>query len=64
MLFYYFKAWSMKKNHWKAHDPKRITKAKHRLITALRRSPEIEMLKKETSFYRFRIVQPEILGNI
>lgn len=58
-----YKAWSLKKKHWKANDPKRITKAKHRLITALRRSPEIEMLQKESTFYRFRILHPELLDD-
>lgn len=52
-----YKAWSIKKKLWKTDDPKKITKAKHRLITALRRNPEIEMLEKESTFYRFRIVQ-------
>ncbi|XP_035204819.1 uncharacterized protein LOC118179764 [Stegodyphus dumicola] len=50
------KAWSLKKRLWKSDDPKRITKAKHRLVTALRRNPEIEMLKKEPSYYRFRVI--------
>lgn len=51
-----YKAWSTKKKLWNASDRKRITRAKHRLITALRRNPDIEMLKKESAFYRFRIV--------
>ncbi|KFM64576.1 hypothetical protein X975_10939, partial [Stegodyphus mimosarum] len=51
-----YKAWSLKKRLWKSDDPKRITRAKHRLVTALRRNPEIEMLKKEPSYYRFRVI--------
>ncbi|GBM72327.1 hypothetical protein AVEN_228489-1 [Araneus ventricosus] len=53
-----YKAWSLEKKLWKLDDAKRITKAKHRLITALRRSPVIEVLKKESAYYRFRFTRP------
>ncbi|XP_055934760.1 uncharacterized protein LOC129964104 [Argiope bruennichi] len=53
-----YKAWSQEKKLWKLDDAKRITKAKHRLITALRRSPIIEVLKKESAYYRFRFTRP------
>ncbi|CAL1284519.1 unnamed protein product [Larinioides sclopetarius] len=53
-----YKAWSLEKKLWKLDDAKRITKAKHRLITALRRSPVIEVLKKESAYYRFRFTHP------
>ncbi|XP_015929820.2 uncharacterized protein [Parasteatoda tepidariorum] len=49
-----YKDWSLRRNLWFPKDPKKITKAKHRLVTALRRSPEIEVLAKESSYYRFR----------
>ncbi|GFY59251.1 IRF tryptophan pentad repeat domain-containing protein [Trichonephila inaurata madagascariensis] len=53
-----YKAWSLKKKLWKPDDDKNITKAKHRLITALRRSPVIEVLSKEPAYYRFRFIHP------
>ncbi|XP_054718413.1 uncharacterized protein LOC129227825 [Uloborus diversus] len=60
--FQVYKAWSSIKRLWKWEDPKRITKAKHRLVTALRRNMDIEMLRKETPYYRFRIINRNILG--
>ncbi|GFS79154.1 IRF tryptophan pentad repeat domain-containing protein [Nephila pilipes] len=57
-----YKAWSLKKKLWKPDDDKKITKAKHRLITALRRSPVIEVLSKEPAYYRFRFIHPNASG--
>lgn len=57
-----YKAWSLKKKLWKPDDDKNITKAKHRLITALRRSPVIEVLSKEPAYYRFQFIHPNASG--
>jgi len=57
-----YKVWSLKKNLWLKDDPRKITKAKHRLISALRRNPEIETLKKESAYYRFRLTDIQTLG--
>ncbi|GIY45025.1 IRF tryptophan pentad repeat domain-containing protein [Caerostris extrusa] len=58
-----YKAWSLEKKLWKSDDDKRITKAKHRLITALRRSPVIEVMKKESAYYRFRFIHSKKSAN-
>ncbi|KAG8200491.1 hypothetical protein JTE90_000571 [Oedothorax gibbosus] len=57
-----YKAWSAMKNLWEPDDPKKCTKAKHRLITALRRNPVVEMLETEAAYYRFRIAAAKIEG--